>query len=335
MANKTSPPSQTIDPYQHLKIVHNPNDTLTRSIDFPSTLPSSDTTLPISVLTKDVTINQSNNTWLRLFLPRKAIPVHGYSTSNQNHKLPLIVYFHGSGFIITSAASTMSHDFCVNMAESIEAVVASVEYRLAPEHRLPAAYDDAMETLVWITSSQDEWLTHYVDYSNCYLMGSSAGATIAYYAGLRAAQEVDHLEPLKIQGLILRQPFFGGTKRSGSELRHENDPVLPLCVSDLLWELALPIGVDREHEYCNLRAENCLEKLDKIEVLGWRVLVSGNGGDPLVDREKELVKLMEEKGVQVVSDFEEEGCHGVEFSDSSKAKQLIEIVKGFISSFGA
>ncbi|XP_061349071.1 carboxylesterase 1-like [Gastrolobium bilobum] len=335
MSNQTSQPSQTIDPYQHHQIIYNPDGTLTRMRHDPHTLPSLDTsTLPVPVLTKDVPINQSNNTWIRLFLPQKAIPNHG-STSNQNDKLPLIVFFHGSGFILLSASSTMFHDLCVEMADTIGAVVASVEYRLAPEHRLPAAYDDAMEALVWIRSSQDEWLTQYVDYSNCYLMGNSAGATIAYHAGLRAAQEVDHLEPLKIQGLILRQPFFGGIKRTESELRLENDPFLPLCVTDLMWELALPIGVDRDHEFSNLRAENCLDKLEKIKELGWRVLVSGNGEDPLVDRGKELVKLMEEKGVQVVSDFEEEGYHGIECYEPSKAKQMIGLVKGFISSFGA
>lgn len=40
--------------------------------------------------------------------------------------------------------------------------------------------------------------------------------------------------------------------------------------------------------------------------------MSGNGSDPLVDRDTELAKLMEENGMQVVKDFEEEGFHGVE-----------------------
>lgn len=138
------------------------------------------------------------------------------------------------------------------------------------------------------------------------------------------------LEPLKIQGLILRQPFFGGKERTNSELKLENDPIIPLCVTDLMWELALPIGVDRDHEYCNLMAGNYLEKFDKIRALGWKVLVSGNSGEPIVDREIELAQLMEEKGVQVVKDFEE-GYHAIEYFDPLKAKQLIELIKGFIS----
>ncbi|CAJ1952585.1 unnamed protein product [Sphenostylis stenocarpa] len=221
------------------------------------------------------------------------------------------------------------------MANTAQAIVASVDYRLAPEHRLPAAYDDAMEALRWIGKSEDEWLRQYADYSKCYVTGNSAGASIAYHAGLRAIEEVNDLEPLKIQGLILRQPFFGGTQRTESELRLEHNPLIPLCVTDFMWELALPIGADRGHEYCNVRAGNGVEKFDKMRELGWRVLVSGTNGDPLVDRDKELVLLMEEKGVQVVKDFQEEGFHGVELFVPLKAHQFNALVKDFIHTMEA
>ncbi|KAK2367111.1 carboxylesterase [Trifolium repens] len=315
--------SQIIDPYKHLHLLKNPNNTITRLLELPYTSHSSDPTLPISVLTKDITINQTNKTWVRLFLPNKTIPT--------NQKLPLIVFFHGSGFILASAGSTMFHDFCVKMVDDLGVFVVSVDYRLAPEHRLPAAYDDAMEALFWIRSIDDEWVRSYVDYSKCYLMGNSAGATVAYHAGLRALEVVKDLEPMKIQGLILRQPCFGGKERTKSELELQNDPIIPLCVNDLMWELALPIGVDRDHEYSNLTVGNGLEKFDKIRALGWKVLVSGNGGDPLVDHEKELAQLMEEKGVHVVTDFEDDGSHGIEYSDPLKAKKLIELIQDFIS----
>jgi len=168
--------TETTDPYQTLQIRRNSDGTFTRLSDaVPRTPPSSDPSLP--VLTKDITIKPQNHTWLRLFLPRTPL-----SSSNPN-KLPLIVFFHGSGFVMLSAASSMFHDFCIQMANSAQAVVASVEYRLAPEHRLPAAYDDAVEALQWIGKCQDEWLQQYADYSKCYLMGNSAGATIAYHTG--------------------------------------------------------------------------------------------------------------------------------------------------------
>ena len=62
-----------------------------------------------------------------------------------------------------------------------------------------------------------------------------------------------------------------------------------------------------------------------------RFVYDEDGGDPVIDREKDLVLLLEEKGVVVVSDFDEEGCHGVEFGDESKANQLIQVVKRFVS----
>ena len=152
-----------------------------------------------------------------------------------------------------------------------------------------------------------------------------------FLAGLRAVEEVNDLDGVKIQGLILRQPFFGGVQRTESELRLANNPFLPLCVADSMWELALPTGADRDHEYCSVRAGNGVHKFEKMRELGWRVLVSGNNGDPLVDRDKELVQLMEEKGVKVVKDFQEEGFHGVELFDPLKASQFIDLVKHFIN----
>lgn len=76
----------------------------------------------------------------------------------------------------------------------------SVEYRLAPEHRLPAASDDAIEATHFIKNSE-VWFKEHADYSSCYVMGQSDGGNIAYHAGLRSAH-FDDIEPLKIKGLI-------------------------------------------------------------------------------------------------------------------------------------
>ncbi|RDY04977.1 Carboxylesterase 1, partial [Mucuna pruriens] len=305
------------DPYKQLNLILNPNGTVTRSNKPPESPPAPDPTLPTLVLSKDLTINQSKGTWARIYLPREAL--------NHTSKLPLVVFFHGGGFIFLSAASTVFHDFCFNMAKDVVAVVASVEYRLAPEHRLPAAYDDAVEALHWIKTNQDDWLTNYIDYSNVFLMGSSAGGNIAYNAGLRAAAG-DYNQATKIKGLILVQPFFSGTRRTGSELRLENEPHLTLCNNDALWELSLPVGVDRDHEYCNPMVRNGPARLEMIRRLKWWVLVTGCDGDPLVDRQVQLVRLMQRKGVRVVGHFTPGDYHGVQDSDPLKAKELYSII---------
>ncbi|XP_028768565.1 carboxylesterase 1-like [Neltuma alba] len=322
-------PTTTMDPYQSLHIILNPDGTITRLEKHPESPASPDPNLSHPVLSKDLTINPSHSTWARIYLPRQVLN-HPPSPPT---KLPLIVFFHGGGFIFYSAASTYFHDVCVNLAENTQSVVVSVNYRLAPEHRLPAAYEDAMEALHWIRTSDDPWLTCFADFSNCYLMGGSAGGNIAYNTSLRAATEVDQLEPLKIQGLILVQPFFGGVERNSSELRLADDKMLPLPVNDLFWELSLPVGVDRDHGYCNPTGESGRKGLDEIERFRWKVTVFGSYGDPLVDREMELVKALEEKGVEAKGYFEGEYKHGDFSKEPAKAlaKQLYKRIKKVIT----
>lgn len=325
MSDKSDLPA-TFDPYDCLQIVLNPDGTLTRKhgllSDATATSDPSHHTIP----SKDISINQSNNVGVRLYLPRQALA----SCSSSTSKLPLIVYYHGGGFIIGSVAAAVFHNFCSNVALEFPAIVLSVKYRLAPEHRLPAAYEDAMEALHWIKTSQE--LKDYADLSSCFLMGSSAGGNIVYHVGIQAASKADDLFPLKIKGLILHQPFIGGVKRTESELRLMNNPVFPLSVSDLMWELSLPQGVDRDHEYSNPAVGGDSKALDQIGRKEWKVLITGWTGDPMIDRQIELVKIMEQKGVKVKSQFCEGGCHGVDLVDAAKTKDLLIILKNFVLS---
>ncbi|KAK3220857.1 hypothetical protein Dsin_014827 [Dipteronia sinensis] len=86
--------------------------------------------------------------------------------------------------------------------------------------------------------------------------GNTAGGNLAYHAGLRATAEVDNLQPLKIRGLILHHPFFGGTNSTDSELRlADKNPLYHRSVGELSWSLCLPLGADLDHEYCNPTVE--------------------------------------------------------------------------------
>lgn len=110
--------------------------------------------------------------------------------------------------------------------------------------------------------------------------------------GLRAEHRI------KIQGIILHQPFFGGVQRSPSEIKLVDDRVLPLHATDMIWDLALPAGADRDHEYCNLDSASSYysdDALEKFKEKGWRVLVTGCDGDPLVDRQRQLVEVLQGK----------------------------------------
>ncbi|KAI4324948.1 hypothetical protein MLD38_030389 [Melastoma candidum] len=314
-------------PFQLLGIQLNPDGTLSRPT-LPNSPSVSDPNIPVPLLSKDIPVSPSRGTWFRIHLRCDLI------LGKPREKLPLIVFFHGGGFILFSAASSVQDNFFEDLALLIPAVVVSVDYRLAPEHRLPAAYDDALEALAVIGTTKDEWILTFADLSNCYLMGCSSGGNIAYHVGLRVATgNLDDLKPLNIRGLILHQPFFGGMKRTESELRLFDNRTFPMVVSDLMWELALPVGSDRDHEYCNptVDSNTGLAALEKVRSLGWKVLVTSGGDDPMVDRHYELVKMLEEKGVWVASRFSEGYLHGFEVHKREWGKILVHIIKDFVS----
>ncbi|XP_074561453.1 putative carboxylesterase 8 [Curcuma longa] len=315
-----------MDPYKLLRISRNADGSLTRGAIFPLSPPSSSD----AVLCRDLLLDSARGTGIRLFLPSPSPPPSGC-------KLPVIVYFHGGGFIIFRAASLPFHDFCSRLAVALPAVVLSVDYRLAPEHRLPAAFDDALDALLWLrahaTGASVEGnlpfpLTECADFSRCFLCGDSAGATIAFHAALRAGALQDSLAPLSIAGLVLDQPYFGGIERTESEEKLKNGKVLSLPENDLMWELALPEGADRDHEYSNpfKNEEKLFAGLRDFP----RCLVRGHTGDPLLDRQKEFARMLQRRGVSVVTSLESDGCHGVELIDPIKEAEALADAKRFI-----
>ncbi|MCI61071.1 putative carboxylesterase 8-like, partial [Trifolium medium] len=80
---------------------------------------------PQPALSKDIILNASTNTSIRLFIPNPP-------PSSSSAKLPLILYFHGGGFILYHPSSLIFHQSCSTFAAEIPVVVASVDYRLTP-----------------------------------------------------------------------------------------------------------------------------------------------------------------------------------------------------------
>ncbi|KZV17761.1 putative carboxylesterase 12-like [Dorcoceras hygrometricum] len=154
------------------------------------------------VLSKDVVVSPQNGVTARIYVP----PTPG-------KKLPLIIYVHGGGFAIESAFSSQYHNYANHLAAESGAVVVSVEYRLAPEHPLPACYDDCWDATKWVESHSrewdegDPWITDYVDFTRVFAAGDSAGANIAHEIVVRAGEEPEL--GIKFVGLILIHPYFG------------------------------------------------------------------------------------------------------------------------------
>lgn len=93
------------------------------------------------VSTKDVTVNAELNVWFRLFTPTDNVTVTGDNT-NTITSLPVVIFFHGGGFKSFSPSSVSFDTVCRELCREIPAVIVSVNYRLTPDHRYPAPYDD-------------------------------------------------------------------------------------------------------------------------------------------------------------------------------------------------
>ncbi|KAL8509841.1 hypothetical protein ACS0TY_016893 [Phlomoides rotata] len=326
--------------YQVLGISPNPNGSFTREIRIPmvNATPSVESTQPTPVaLSKDIILpSTSKLSMLRLYRPLNP---------PSQAKLPIVIYFHGGDFVLFSATTVVFHNFCNQIASQIPALVVSVEHRLAPEYRLPAAYEDAMGAVLWarqqvmsfkyftivcppsyekyygtdgvlITDQQrcrhDEATTLRIDFKRVFLLGSASGGNIAYNTAIRSL--LLNLNPIKIKGLVINQPYFGGLKRTKSEIKMMEDPYVPLYVNDVLWNLALPLNATRDHPFSN------------------PIKMHANTGDPLVDRAKLLAKLLKSRKVEVVSVIEEGGFHGMELSNATAAQQLYDYINHFVHS---
>ena len=97
---------------------------------------------------------------------------------------PLLMFFHGSGFVICSLET---HDtMCRHLCAGTGAVVVSVDYRLAPEHRFPAAPEDCLAATRWAGAHAGEL---NADPARIALTGDSAGGNLAAVTALRVRDE--------------------------------------------------------------------------------------------------------------------------------------------------
>lgn len=313
------------DPYAHLGIVFNPDGSVSRRFSVPKVEPNPDPVPDSSTVSKDIIINPKTNTRIRLFRPVK-IP----SNDNTIARLPIIIYFHGGGFVLYSACDVVCNKNCSLMAGEIPAIVVSVDYRLAPDHRLPACYDDAVDAILWVKQQAvdpegEGWVKNYGDLSRCYLGGRGNGANIVFHAALRAMDY--NIRPMEIRGLLFNQPLFGGVQRTKSEIKFAADSILPLPVLDALWDLSLPEGADRDHRFSN----PILDGPHKIKISSLpRSLVFGFCGDPTIDRQQQFVQLLEVNGVKVEARFDEVGFHALDVVDDRRGLDLLKMAKDFI-----
>ncbi|KAK3420721.1 hypothetical protein EUGRSUZ_J02629, partial [Eucalyptus grandis] len=157
------------------------------------------------VQSKDVAISPDSAVSGRLYIPKAA--------TDSLQKLPVLVYFHGGGFIIESAQSPTYHNYLNALVAEANIIAISVDYRRAPEHPLPAAYDDSWTTLKWVASHStrngpEDWLNSHANLKKVFMAGDSAGANIINNMGIRLGEE--KLNGIEFRGGIMVHPYFWG-----------------------------------------------------------------------------------------------------------------------------
>ncbi|XP_074572147.1 putative carboxylesterase 11 [Curcuma longa] len=213
----------------------------------------------------------SDGTNYRGYLPSVVDARHRVGRSK---RLPVIIQFHGGGFIAGSNTSNANDFFCRRIAKLCDAIVIAVGYRLAPESRYPAAFEDGLKVLHWLgkqaklaecrmsmgtakgggagelrkaqivdtfgASTVEPWLAYHADPSRCVLLGASCGANIADFVARKAVDAGNLIEPVKVVAQVLVYPFFIGSTPTRSEIKLANSYFYDKSLCVLAWKLFLP-----------------------------------------------------------------------------------------------
>ena len=119
----------------------------------------------------------------RIKITADSIPVLVFNPLHQKD-LPILINYHGGGFIaplIPALEQSLWQE-----AKTFGAIVFAVDYRVAPEHRFPAAVNDAYHAFQWIAANGNHWGG---DTNRIALLGNSAGANLVAVITQRAKKE--------------------------------------------------------------------------------------------------------------------------------------------------
>jgi acetyl esterase len=196
---------------------------------------------------------------------------------------PGLVFFHGGGWVI---GDLDSHDVvCRKLAHEGELIVIAVDYRLAPEHKFPAAADDAIAATKWIAGNSKRL---GVDASRLMVGGDSAGGNLAAVVAI-SARDGDGPE---ITGQVLIYPATDFAMTHASHSEPETSILLTHSVIKWFCNHYLNGRGDIDNWKASPARAKTLAGLPPAYVLT-------AGADPLRDEGDEYAKRLREAGVAV------------------------------------
>ena len=186
-----------------------------------------------------------------------------------------IVYFHGGGFVV---GNLDSHDsICADLAAATGMELIAVDYRLAPEHRHPAALEDGLAV-------RDAVLAEAPD-RPLLLLGDSAGG---WLAAMAAAEN-----PSRVAGQVLIYPMTGAPMDAESYTVHGQAPLL--SSEAIAWYWAQYFGAAPEETIAPLAYEDLSDQPPT------RIIAAGL--DPLLDDSRLYAQKLRDAGVDVSCDI--------------------------------
>jgi len=207
-----------------------------------------------------------------------SIPCRLYRPSAQTD-LGLLVFFHGGGWVI---GDLNSHDgVCRSLANKSGHAVLSVDYRLAPEHKFPAAYDDCVTALKWAHENAGAL---GIDNTRMAVGGDSAGGNLA------AAVALAEVVPLKFQMLIY--PAVDMRMDSPSITENANAPILTKAV--MTWFVNHYMSSDSDRT--NVKASPMVASDDLLKRMPPAIVITAQY-DPLRDEGEAYGKRLVENGI--------------------------------------
>jgi len=207
--------------------------------------------------------------------------------------LPVVVYFHGGGFTI---GDLDTHDVpCRTLANFARCAVLALDYRLAPEHKFPAAFDDCVAAVRWTAAHAAE---NGLDPERIALAGDSAGGNLA--AGVAIALRAEGI-PIALQVLL----YPGLDMRGGSPSHLEFAKGFLLEREDIAWFRGNYLG--SEADALDWRASPMLAR-DCSGLPSAHIVTAGF--DPLRDEGWAYAEKLTASGVRVTYECFEGMIHG-------------------------
>ena len=207
---------------------------------------------------------------------------------------PALIYFHGGGWVI---GDLESHDqVCRALANATPCIVVSVDYRLAPEHKFPAAAEDAIAATQWIAANAARL---GIDAERLAVGGDSAGGNLAAIAAIDAR---DRGAPQLVHQLLV---YPATDMRMGWPSAERHAQQLPLTRAGMVWFIGHYLRGPADK--ADWRASPLLAS--SLQGLAPALIVTA-GFDPLCDEGEAYAEALRSAGVAVVHERFEGQIHG-------------------------